>query len=230
MPLTRHSYFFLLLFCGALIALAASLHAEAPLTSAETPSRFTSPWTKPRELSEFQKILKHSPFSLATAEETSLLSERYMITGVITIDGENEVFVFDRNDQSHELLTKTPNSKSMSLVDVLHQEDPSLLKATITANGETGVISNIDTSTTAQAGQRPGGAVPGSMSRAPNQQRNVPYVPGVPHYPGSQYPNQPNQPMNSLNPNRRIIRRPAITPQPSNQGYQQPSNQNYQNR
>lgn len=204
--------------CCALTALAGSPYCEANTLSTASSAEILSPWMKPRELSQFQTILKHSPFSLATAEETSPLAERYMITGVINIDGETEVFVFDRNDQSHDLVTKKPNAKSISLVDVLHQEDPSLLKATIRVNGETGVISNIDTSTNAASAKHPGMPVPGSIQRPGNQLRNgnIPYSPSMPSYPGSQQYGQPNQ-QNGAATNRLIIRRPPISPQQPNQ-------------
>ena len=88
-------------------------------------------WEKPRQLSDFQFLLKRSPFSLPTAEESSPLAERYAMTGIITIGGHEQVFVMDRNDQSRELLTQKPNAKNMALVSILREGNSPPQKATI---------------------------------------------------------------------------------------------------
>lgn len=219
----------LFLAATASAAVAFMLHAETISANSFTSDDSAAPWKKPRELSQFQSLLSHSPFSLATAEESSPLSERYLITGMINIDGENEVFVFDKTDQSHTLLTKKANEKGMSLVQVIPQDDPNTLKASIHANGETGVISNIDTSTNANSMQQ--SRMNGTQQRPPmnhssqyptgvNQPiNNNSYPPGVPHY-------QNGQPYNSSS--RRVIRRPVISPQQNHQGYPA-NNPSYQN-
>lgn len=213
-----------------LLLQATCLHAKVTPTKSETTADNSSaPWARPRELSQFQTLLSHSPFSLATAEESSPLSERYMITGAVNIDGENEIFIFDRTDQSHEILTTKPNAKSMALIEILHQEDPSLLKATIRANGETGVISNIDTSTNAASMQRPGMEPLRTGQRMPNQPMNNGYNQQInssrnntPYSSG--YPNANLQMNPSNNGQRRIIRRPPISPQQNSQAYPQNNN------
>ncbi len=174
-----------------------------------------SPWMKPRELSTFQSLLQHSPFSLATAEDSSPLAERYMITGVITIDGETQIFVMDRNDQSRELVTKKPNSKSMTLINLLHDDDPSKLKATIRVNGP-------------RTGKAPG---PSSMSRVPNYPGSSSRAPAS-RYPGGAPASSQNTPMiPSINSNRRVITRPPISPQPGMpSGYQPRMPSNYRPR
>ncbi len=136
----RSLVFLALLFCGMIVT---SHSADA----APQETTVSAPWTKPRKLSDFQALLQHSPFSLASAEEASPLSDRYALTGIMTIDGEDEVFVLDRNDQSRELLTKKPNEKGMTLITILPQEDPNKLKATVSIGGETGTISELELST-----------------------------------------------------------------------------------
>ncbi|MCF7729961.1 MAG: hypothetical protein K9M81_06305, partial [Chthoniobacterales bacterium] len=131
-----------------LIMLLFMIQARVSFAAPQGPSKPENqpaplaPWMRPRELSNFQSLLLHSPFSLATAEESSPLSERYAITGIVTIDGDEEIFVLDKNDQNRELLTKKPNKKMMSLVNIVKDSDPNKLKATITVNGETGVITS----------------------------------------------------------------------------------------
>ena len=171
------------------------------------------PWMRPREFSSFQSLLLHSPFSLATAEESSPLSERYAITGIITIDGEEEIFVLDKNDQSRELLTKKPNKKMMSLVNIVKEPDPNKLKATITINGESGVITNpeLNTNNPIHGPQRFSGPNPPSGS---NQQKNIFHPPNTPYYPGQTPPNtlqSQGTPSSTNNPNNhRVIYRSPI--------------------
>ena len=186
---------------------------------------------KPRELSSFQALLQHSPFSLATAEDSSPLAERYMITGVITIDGETQIFVMDRNDQSRELVTKKPNSKSMTLINLAHDDDPSKLKATIRVNGETGIITNVDLAENTKGPRtgRPGSASP--SSRIPGYPGGYPgssRLPATSRYPGgaSTQPSQNTPMIPSMNgnnsSNRRVITRPPISSQPGMPSNYQP--------
>ncbi len=187
----------------------------------------TPPWMKPRELSSFQTLLQHSPFSLATAEDSSPISDRYMLTGIITLGGEEQVFVMDRNDQSRELLTKKPNAKGMALVNIIHNDDPNKLKATIRVNGETGVINNIDLAENNGKGSRPG-APPSpyakSGSHLPATSRYPGTYPGTGRIPPSQNPGLPPSNYN----NRRVIRRPPISaPSGGQNNYQQGMPSNY---
>lgn len=201
---------------------AFSLNGAAP-TEDVAP---TPPWLKPRELSNFQTLLQHSPFSLATAEDASPLSERYMLTGIITLDGEEQIFVMDRNDQSRELLTKKPNAQGMSLVNIIHDDDPNKLKATIRVNGETGVINNIDLAENNGKGSKPGSPnshyPPKGGSRLPATPRYPGTYPGAGHTPPSQ-----NLPPSNYG-NRKIIRRPPISAPSGNQNYQPDISNNYQ--
>jgi hypothetical protein len=161
-----------------------------------------APWEMPRSISSFDALLKHSPFTLPTAEESSPLSERFAMTGIASIAGEDQVFVFDRTDQSRFLLTAKPNEKNMSLVSVVRQ-DNSPLKASIRVGNETGTIGFLEASQ--QPAQPQGAPAPGSpaAATAPGGQQAVklpplPPLPQLPAGPGS--------------PGRRIIRRPVVAP------------------
>ncbi len=165
-------------------------------------------WEKPRQLSDFAGLLKHSPFSLPTAEEHSPLSERYAITGIVSIGGEQQIFVFDRTDQSRELLTTSPNARNMALVSILNEEG-SPLKATIRVGQESGTIGLMEAApqqVDAAAQQQPG--VPAAQVMKPpmpGAPRQLPQVsaPGT----GTQTPQGQG--------GRRIIRRPVVLPQPA---------------
>ncbi len=173
-------------------------------------------WGKPRELSSFKQLIKHSPFSLPTAEESSPLSDRYALTGIVNINGEEQIFVFDRTDQSRELLGKNPNSKNMSLVSLIWDGHSAPQKASILVSGETGTIGFLES--TQQQGAPPAQSAPGSMAAGiPSLQGaqpgvRLPQLPPLPQLPGvSQSPQTPP----GVNAGRRIIRRPVVAaPQP----------------
>ncbi|OHE74800.1 MAG: hypothetical protein A3F67_06025 [Verrucomicrobia bacterium RIFCSPHIGHO2_12_FULL_41_10] len=220
------SYSLIIITCSLIMATSGTL--AAPVKSSITSS--SEPWALKRDISNFQALLAHSPFSLATAEESSPLSERYAVTGIVNIDGEEQVFVFDRMDQSRELVTKKPNSKSMALLNIPEEKDPNQIKVTIRVGEETGVISSMEPTPPQGLGpqrgipQRPGypssptmmppgtrnNLRPGAMSRYPNPSQQYPT--GYPStYPGG---NTSLPPSALSNPNsRRIIRRPVISPQ-----------------
>ena len=73
----------LLLFSSLSLPL---MDASETVGSASDLSR--NPWEKPRDLSSFQQLIKHSPFSLPTSEESSPLADRYAMTGIVNINGE----------------------------------------------------------------------------------------------------------------------------------------------
>ncbi len=193
----------------------------SPVELEKDSSKLTPPWMKPRELSRFQTLLQHSPFSLATAEDVSPLSERYMLTGVISLDGEEQVFVMDRNDQSRELVTKKPNAKGMVLVNIIHDDDPNKLRATIRVNGETGVINNIDLSENSKTG-RPGAPM-SPYAKGGSHLPATPRYPGNYPGPGRMMPPPQNQGYPSNYNNRRIIHRPPISAPSGGQNYQPPT-------
>lgn len=174
---------------------------SSPLSAEEIPA-----WEQTRTLDQFKALLAHSPFSLPTAEQSSPLAERYALTGIISMDGVEQVFVFDRTDQSRDLVGRTPNAKGMSLVSVLKDagEQP---KASVTIGGETGTIGFMESS--AKQGQPPvpTPAQPGSPASAGQPTPVAVQLPPLPPLP--QIPN------GSAQPGRRIIRRPVINaPQP----------------
>lgn len=168
-----------------------------------------NPWEKQRSIESFDRLLGHSPFSLPTAEESSPLSERYAITGVVTIGGEEQVFVFDRNDQSRELVTARPNLKNMVLVSVI-REGKIPQKASIRVGGETGTIGFMESTQPKVGPPAPGqpGPMPMPMTPGPQpppQTVQLPNLPPVPQQPGQ----------GGFN-NRRIIRRPVVSaPRPN---------------
>jgi hypothetical protein len=176
------------------LLIAALLCYSGAATASDSPSEA---WEKPRELEAFGKLIARSPFSLPTAEESSPLAERYAMTGIITIGGEEQVFVFDRTDQSRELLTGRPNAKNMSLVSLI-REGKNPVKATIRVGGETGTIGFMEGGNPAAQAAAP---APGSPASA-----NAP-APGVKLPP---LPPLPKTPSNTP-PGRRIIRRPVVT-------------------
>jgi len=165
-------------------------------TTAGTPpfSSSLAPWERPRDISSFQQLLKQSPFSLPTAEESSPLADRYAMTGILTIDGEEQIFLFDRTDQSRELITKKPNSKNISLVSLVREGVSNPTKASIRVGTETGTIgfmeavqTNPDHQTKAPVSSTLGGSVAG-----------MPALPPLP------------QLSSAPPPNRRIIRRAPV--------------------
>jgi hypothetical protein len=162
-------------------------------------------WKQPRELDAFAKLIAHSPFSLPTLEESSPLAERYAMTGIITLGGDDQVFVFDRTDKSRELLTRIPNAKNMSLVS-LNREGKNPVKATIRVGGETGTIGFMEGSAPQTQAQESAPA-PGSpaAANAPQNAITLPPLPPLPKTP-------------STSPQgRRIIRRPVIAPPQTSQ-------------
>jgi hypothetical protein len=179
---------------GALLALGVSSLVLASETS-PPPS-----WEQARELSRFHQLLARSPFSLPTAEENSPLADRFSMTGIVTIDGQEQIFVFDKSDQSRELLTKNPNGKNMSLVELV-REGGVPVKATIRVGGETGTIGFMES---AQP-RGPVAAPPGSPAalnnpaQGPQAPITMPALPPLPQQP------------TVTPPSRRIIRRPVIT-------------------
>ncbi len=205
------------------VSLLVLFSATSSALAADEPA---PPWLKPRELSSFQALLQHSPFSLASAEDASPLSERYMLTGIITLDGEEQIFVMDRNDQSRELVTKKPNAKGMALLNIIHDDDPNKLKATIRLNGDTGVINNIDLAENNSKGTKPG--APGTpYSKTGSHMPVTPRYPGT--YPGSgQVPSSQNPTSPSGYNNRRVIPRPPISAPMGGQNYRPGMPNNYQ--
>ncbi|KAB2638727.1 MAG: hypothetical protein DVB30_05730 [Verrucomicrobia bacterium] len=186
------------------LGIALLLIIDQPdLLATDTPAA----WEKPREIARFQSLITKSPFALPTAEESSPLGERYAITGILTIGGKEQVFVFDRNDQSRELLTSTPNAKNMMLVSIQREGTAQPTKATIRVGTETGTISYLEAAPQ-PAPASPVAGAPQTPGRGPVQLPPLPSLPKQPITAQGQPGQQPTTP-----PTRRIIRRPVIAPQ-----------------
>jgi hypothetical protein len=192
-------------------------------TDVSTTGSSRNAWEKTRDLNSFQQLLKHSPFSLPTAEESSPLADRYALTGIVTINGEDQIFVFDRTDQTRELVGKNPNAKNMSLVSLVREGNAAPQKASIIVGSETGTIGFLESKQPQQPqaniAPAPGsmaGGLPGAPGALGAQQGvHLPQLPPLPQLPGAaQSPQVPQ----ANQPGRRIIRRPMIQapqPQPS---------------
>ena len=191
-----------------LLPFAVTVTTSRSAPPSTTTSTTQAPWEKQREISMFQNLLKHSPFSLPTAEESSPLAERYAITGIVTIDGEERIFVFDRTDQSRELLTHRPNKKNMSLVALVREGSARPLKASVRVGGQTGTIGFLEAS--AQPAQPAGPPAPGSAASI--NQPTGPRLPPLPTLPQQRIGPVPAQTGPGVPPGRRIIRRPVISP------------------
>ena len=150
-------------------------------------------------------MLQRSPFSLPTAEESSPLAERYALTGIVTIGGVEEIFVFDRTDQSREMLTRTPNTKNMSLVTLIREGSALPQKATIRVGAVTGTIGYLE-ATPQQQVQPTALQSPGSPSAV--KQLGV-KLPPLPQPPGAI--NTGQSPVIAPQ-THRIIRRPMVNP------------------
>lgn len=109
-------------------------------SQAAEPSQ-SSPWSEQREFDRFAGLLRRSPFSLPTAEESSPLAERYTLTGAIAINGENEIFVLDKTTQQRLRVGTQPNPSGLQLVEFLPDADARKMRATIRLEGQTATIS-----------------------------------------------------------------------------------------
>lgn len=179
--------------------------------AATSTSSVQASWEKPRSLSNFQSLLDHSPFCLPTAEESSPLADRYALTGIVTISGEEEIFVFDRTDQSREMLSHKPNQKNMSLVSLVREGTSAPQKATIRVGTDTGTISYLEAA--------PQQAQPVALQGPPGSPNairpTIPRLPPLPQMPGTPQGGAitgPTRPGVITPPTRRIIRRPMVTP------------------
>ena len=156
----------------ALVWCAAWMHGENANADSLTP------WETPRDLSTFRSLLNHSPFSLPTAEESSPLSDRFAMTGIATVGGVEQIFIFDRADQSRGVLTHTPNDKNMSLVSLVREGDKPPQKATIRVGADTGIIAFLEASQQPQQPQGFPGQFPGQIRPAGMRLPPFPQQPG----------------------------------------------------
>lgn len=92
-------------------------------------------------MDQFSGLLKRSPFTLPTAEESSPLAGRFALTGAYALDGKQVVFVIDKNTQFREKVTLAPNTMGLSLIEYLPDADPRKMRATIRLGEQTATIS-----------------------------------------------------------------------------------------
>ena len=109
------------------------------ISSATSDAGADAPWSKPREIGDFQALLARSPFSLPTAEESSPVAERFSLTGAAVLNGEPTVFIIDRTTQNRQAITKK-SKENMMLVEYLPNPDPRKIKATIRVDGQIATI------------------------------------------------------------------------------------------
>ncbi len=130
-----------------------------------------APWTQPRTMDQFSGLLNRSPFTLPTAEESSPLAERFALTGAYALDGEQVVFVVDKNTQVREKVTIEPNKLGLRLVEYLPDPDPRKMRATIRLGEQTATVTFQES--VVQAPQNPTALPPNGMpdnnGRTPNQ-------------------------------------------------------------
>lgn len=135
-------------------------------------------WMQPRTMEQFAGLLKRSPFTLPTAEESSPLAERFALTGAYALDGEQVVFVIDKTTQSREKVTLAPNATGLRLVEYLPDADPRKMRATIRLGEQTATISFQESATPAAPNQiatNPGAFPPhGRTGNAPPPPNSIP--------------------------------------------------------
>lgn len=190
-----------------ILTMLLSAAASTALLAEDAPER----WTQPRELGAFQFLLERSPFSLPTAEESSPLTDRYAITGAVSINGDPLVFVMDRNTQERHMITKTTPKADVNLVEFLPDPDPRRMRATIRVNGQVATLSYSEPGPDPNMMQ--GGHAAAMPQPVPQPMPGVPpggnIQPGAPGGPNMAVVN-PGEPQ----PPRRIIRRRIINGQP----------------
>jgi len=157
------------------------------------------PWTLPRAIGQFDGLLKRSPFSVPTAEESAPLADRFLLTGAIALDGENQVFVFDRTTLARERVSIQPGSSGLQLLEYLPNPDPRKMRATIRLGDQTATIAFQEGAAPANT---PSGGPPPDPTVSPNPA--MPAIPAVQNVPGP-----PGAPVPGAN--RRLIRRKIIT-------------------
>lgn len=95
-----------------------------------------------RDVDRYRHIWEKSPFVTETkvVQQTGALSERFILTGVASLQDEPVIFVLDRKSLVRLMVTKEPNADGLSLISVQRVEDPKQAMATIQLASEQGVI------------------------------------------------------------------------------------------
>ena len=195
-------------FCLTLLcALALPACLPGSLRAGETP-----PWAEERTLDRFADLLKRSPFTLPTAEESSPLSDRFSLTGAFVLDGEQVVFVLDSTTQARSKVTAQPNDLGLRLIEYLPDTDPRKMRATVRLGEQTATLSFKEATAPAapNLAQGPAGnpaASPGTVHVSAGQ----PPAPNVTVMnTGGQRPQTPRPTVP-----RRVVRRTIITGNPA---------------
>jgi hypothetical protein len=191
----------------SLIALLAGT-----LVAAEPPSE--SPWAQSRDLGQFSGLLKRSPFSLPTVEESAPLAQRFSLTGAVALDGENQIFVLDKTTLKRERVSAAPGPSGLQLVEFLPDPDPRKMRATIRLGDQTATIAFTPNAA-------PSGAPP-SAAAAENgaAKSSAPPVASAPSAPpaaaaSAQVSPPPAGEDSAKKPGRIVIRRPKISGNPT---------------
>lgn len=177
----------LVIFCSLVASVVAPCRAVAPTES--------EPWLLERNVETFQALFSRSPFSLPTIEESSSLSDRYMLTGAMVVDGEPLVFIFDRTTQVRQMISKAPNAQGIVLIDYLPDPNSQIFRATIRAGSEIGTIAFSQPAQDSTQTPVPQAAVAPQVAPVPTMSNSAP-------------------PQQSPSPQRRVIRRAIISGQP----------------
>jgi hypothetical protein len=159
-----------------------------------------------RSIEDFDFLLRQSPFSLPTAEESSPLAERFLLTGAASWDGVQRVFLMDKHSQERHVVVDNPNSDGMRLIEFVPDADPQRISARIQFGTEVAtLVFQAPPPTAGGAAAQPG--APGMPAR--------PGAPGNGHVvgPGGENP--------GATPPRRIIRRRIISNNPRQPGQPQ---------
>lgn len=147
-----------------------------------------------RSIEDFDFLLQRSPFSLPTAEESSPLAERFALTGAASWDGQERIFLMEKNSHERHMIMSEPNRLGMRLLEFIPSADPQRMSAKVQIGAEVATL-------IFQAPEPPAGGVqpPGSPSVRPGMPNSNPAV-------------QAGGGNQQTNPPRRIIRRRTISP------------------
>jgi hypothetical protein len=168
---------------------------------------FLAHGARARSLEDFDFLLRRSPFSLPTAEESSPLADRFLLTGAASWDGIQRIFLMDKISQQRHVVVSDPNTEGMRLLEFKPDTDPQRISAKVQIGTEVATL-------VFQAPPAPAGVA----AAQPGAQPGAPPMPGAPNSgrvisAGAENPH--------ATPPRRIIRRRVISNTPSQPGQPQ---------
>jgi len=114
--------------------------ALGPFSWAGDPAAAFNPATHPVE--RYQHIWEKSPFvtEAPVVRESGGLAQRFLLTGVASLQNQPVIFVLDRQSLSRLVVTGVRNQQGLELVSVESQTDPKQSCATIRLGTEQAVI------------------------------------------------------------------------------------------